>query len=225
LSRQKRGKPTDARDIQFLRQAIKSTGDSLEEYVQLFQPAGDCVTGDITPDYSRLNDHLISRLATQLPNCRFLFFVRDPIGRLWSQVNMRVRYEKAPSTVLTDLTAFKEITAEPVVRSHSFQSETIRQWRDIVGPERFRVFMMDDLIADPIGYRRAVFAHIGLNGDECTIEAGFNKKSKESKAPMPEAFRNYLVEYFGNEDENLSKATQGCRLSASANSSKMAVQV
>lgn len=224
LARRKRGPNWDDRDIQFLQLASKSTGEGLEEYVQLFQPAGDCVTGDITPDYCRLDENLISQLATHLPNCRFLFFVRDPIGRLWSQVNMRVRYEKASPLVLTDLPAFKQIAAQPVIRSQSFQSKIIQTWRAIVGPERFRVFLMDDLVADPVAYRRAVFAHIGLNGDECKIEAGFNKKGKEPKVPMPEGFRNFLTEYFGDEYENLSKATQGCRLSAESGAASVSVQ-
>lgn len=207
-SGQKKGEALDERDREFLRRMAHAkgavAGASLDEYLDLFEPAGEFVTGDVTPGYHALSEATISRLATGLPKCRFIFLMRDPVGRLWSQVNMMVRAEKCPAAALEDRRVFEEVVLGPRYVSPSFQSNAIHRWRHIVGSKRFAVFVMDELRLDPIGYRRAVFAHIGLNADECTIEAGYNRKTTERKTTMPDHYWDFLLEYFGEEYERLA---------------------
>jgi hypothetical protein len=207
-SGQKKGRPLDERDREFLRRAARAKGAaegaSLDEYLDLFEPAGEFVTGDVTPGYHALNEATISELATGLPNCRFIFLMRDPIGRLWSQVNMMVRAEKSAASALENRQVFERLVLGPQYVSHSFQSNAIRRWLDIIGSERFAVFVMDELRVDPVGYRRAVFAYIGLNADECAVEAGYNRKTNERKTAMPDHYWDFLLDYFGEEYEKLA---------------------
>jgi hypothetical protein len=63
---------------------------------------------------------------------------------------------------------------------------------------------MDELTVDPVGYRDAVFRHIGLDARECTIEPGFNRKAKELKIEIPDEYRELLRDYFAEEYERLS---------------------
>jgi hypothetical protein len=211
--RERRGRQVDERDLKFLQIASSLKGGkkalSIERYVQLFEPAGDLVTGDISPGYAILDERRISLLAEKLPNCRFIFLLRDPIGRLWSHVNMQVRRGNASEDALTHLDELKKSFQRPGFAKHSLQSESIRRWRDIIGDERFRVFVMDDLVSDPVAYRRAVFNHIGLDADACTIEAGFNEKASKSKERMPETHRGFLLDYFGHEYEELRQLVTG----------------
>jgi LPS sulfotransferase NodH len=195
-----------ARDRQFL-QRISRTGDpsDLDQYIKFFEVAGDLVTGDISPSYQRLDEEGIAALVKALPDCRIVDFVRDPIERLWSQVNMRVRNKRAAPTVLTQNREFERLIRSPIVVNHSFQSEAIRRWSEIAGPKRFRVFVLDDLLADAVAYRRAVFAHIGLNGDECPHVADYKRRADETKAIIPESHYKFLLDYLGAEYEALKQ--------------------
>jgi LPS sulfotransferase NodH len=196
----------NARDREFL-QRISQADDSsdLDQYVKLFEVAGDLVTGDISSSYQRLDDESIAALVKALPNCRIIDFVRDPIERLWSQVNMRVRNKRAAPTVLTQNREFERLVRSPIIVNHSFQSEAIRRWHQIAGPKRFSAFVLDDLLADAVAYRRAVFAHIGLNGDECLNDASYKRTTNEAKAIIPDSHRKFLLDYFGAEYEALKQ--------------------
>jgi hypothetical protein len=48
------------------------------------------VIGDVTPAYAVVSRKVFARMAALAPNVRFLFLLRDPIDRLWSQVRMRM---------------------------------------------------------------------------------------------------------------------------------------
>jgi LPS sulfotransferase NodH len=195
-----------ARDREFL-QRISQAGDppDLDQYVKFFEVAGDLVTGDISPSYQRLDEENVVALVKALPNCRIVDFVRDPIERLWSQVNMRVRNKRAAPAVLTQSREFERLVRSPIIVNHSFQSEAIRRWRKIAGSERFRAFVLDDLLADAAAYRRAVFAHIGLNGDECPHDANYKRKADETKAIIPDGHRKFLLDYFAAEYQALKQ--------------------
>jgi Sulfotransferase family len=49
------------------------------------------VVADITPGYSRLSQVTLGKMAGLLPDTRFVFFMRDPVARLWSHVRMLAR--------------------------------------------------------------------------------------------------------------------------------------
>lgn len=46
------------------------------------------VVGDITPAYATLSEASLSRMAGLAPMTRFVFLMRDPLDRLWSNIRM-----------------------------------------------------------------------------------------------------------------------------------------
>lgn len=72
-----------------LQRSASNTGDD-EEYLTFLQNgSGDKkVIGDITPAYATLTRVEFARMAQLSTNPRFLFLMRDPIDRLWSEVRM-----------------------------------------------------------------------------------------------------------------------------------------
>lgn len=207
------GRALDDRDREFLRRAatfqgVLDTAD-LTQYTRLFEPAGDLVTGDVSPANHRLGATAIAQLSRGLPDCKFLLLLRDPVARLWSQVNMQVRGGKASAEALTDPAQFEDLVKHPMFVEHSFQSQAIHRWREIVGEQRFRVFVMDDLVSDPPNYRRAIFSYIGLRADDCTIPADYNKKANDQKLPLPAVFYGFLNDYFAEEYDALDRLIGG----------------
>lgn len=55
----------------------------------LRENAGDAaVVGDMTPAYGLLPETSLARIVASVPGARFLFVMRDPIDRLWSNIRM-----------------------------------------------------------------------------------------------------------------------------------------
>ncbi|WP_380058443.1 sulfotransferase [Falsihalocynthiibacter sp. SS001] len=50
--------------------------------------SGAKVTTDITPSYGLLSGEWIKRLASIMPVTRFVYILRDPVDRLWSNIRM-----------------------------------------------------------------------------------------------------------------------------------------
>ena len=203
-----RGEDVDIRDVEFLRRIWFETTDAdasdPEVYRRLFSVAAGAVTGDISPQYARLGTAGIGTVVDQLPGTRFVYLVREPVARLWSQVTMEVRWGKYPHAVAEDPAALADFIRIPGVVTHSFQSRVIKRWDALVG-ERFAAFLMDDMIAVPTEFRKEIFAHIGVDGDLCRIRADHNKKDGQRKLELTPPLREVLEDYLGAERTELKR--------------------
>src|SRR5438093_12218865 len=99
-------RPRDERDLCFL-QSLKTLSArpyiDLENYARLFEPKGSLLSGDISPSYSALNDEVIQRVVSYLPNLKVIFLARDPVERAWSQLSMGVRLGMISPFDVTDI--------------------------------------------------------------------------------------------------------------------------
>jgi hypothetical protein len=210
----------DDRSIEFLQRVVevKKRPDDLAipDYVGLFEPAGSLVTGDVSPGYHRLTEEQLGSIASGLPHSKFIYLLRDPIDRLWSQANMRVRKSRASPSVLVDASEFAKEIRLPNFRSLAFQSEAVVRLSRLLDDDRFRMFVMDDLRDNPIEYRRAVFAFIGLNADDCSLAADYNRKDGNAKLPMSPEHRAVLEDYFSDEYPRLEPYVAKSRIATRA---------
>jgi len=83
----------DARDAEAWCQVIagKKTDDAA--YLGYLQDGlgAQKLIGDFTPAYGLLPAHALRRMATLLPDVRFVFLLRDPVSRVWSHTRMMAR--------------------------------------------------------------------------------------------------------------------------------------
>jgi len=209
-----RGTDVDLRDLEFLRRMCFDTTEDdagdFEAYRHLFEVAGSSMTGDVSPQYSLIGRNGIVRVLEGLPEARFLYMVREPVSRVWSQVCMQFNWSEIPAPrlasrlgtvppeVVTDPKVLADYIRIPGVVNHSFQSRVIERWSSLAG-DRFAAYLMDDLIALPAEFRRMVFAHIGLDGDRCTVAADHNKKELRRRFELTPPLRNVIEEYLGEE--------------------------
>jgi hypothetical protein len=202
------GRPLQEPDREFLDRVLAANAGTIAEYRSLFEPFEKWVTGDISPIYAKLSESEVEGLTEGLPACRFLLLLREPASRLWSNANMAVRMGTRPPAILSDLRAFERFANVRGRRFHSYPSSVIERWQRIAG-DRFRVFVMDDLIADPGGYRREVFAHLMLDGDKCAAPAGLNRKADDAKERMPPDIMAFLDRMFSEERRTLQSMVGG----------------
>ena len=75
--------------------------------------------------------------------------------------------------------------------SRSFQTDIVRRWRRFFPEERFGLFIMDDLIADPDLFRARVLTFLGADPEKRKGRRGadFNRKKDKAKIPLPDPVR------------------------------------
>jgi hypothetical protein len=132
----------DKRDASFIESMQDLRGRfylDLESYGRLFQHKGECLSGDISPAYSTLNDEIIDRVVEHFPNLKVVFLARDPVERAWSQLSMGVRLGMINKFDITDPEEVVCNLLPPGVLARSHPSKIVTRWKRYVRPENFRV--------------------------------------------------------------------------------------
>jgi hypothetical protein len=88
-----------------------------ENYKNLFQPSGTQISGEITPAYARLNNSTIEHIHRSMPNVKLIYFLRNPVERAWSQMNMYRRRSDVDRNIVYS-NVFKFLTYCRTKKSH-----------------------------------------------------------------------------------------------------------
>lgn len=116
----------------------------LSWYRSLFRAAGSRVSGEITPNYSRLSAEDVQWAGEALGDIRIIFLVRNPIERVWSHAQMVERAQRRPAS-----SAVGELLEKPAFRALSNYEGTIRNWVSTFGEDRFFLGQMEDIAFAP----------------------------------------------------------------------------
>lgn len=208
LREQARGNEVDRRDLEFLRRMWFETADDsagdLRLYRRLFWVADGAITGDVSPQYARLDRDRAAALLKGLPRVPVLYFVREPVGRVWSQICMMVHWGKIDPAVVERPEVLAEYLHRPGVAEMSFQSRVVEMWSELAA-DRFAVFTMGDMIAQPTDFRWRVFARIGLDAAQCELPADYNKKDGRPKPLLTVALQRVIEDFLADEPERLER--------------------
>ncbi len=201
-------------NIRFLRRyADYVLGEaSDEQYLGLFQPYARWVTGDMTPAYSVLDEDQVRAVDRLLPGGRYILSVREPVGRLWSQVNMNQRnrfrklHERVPDEddreeleSYLDDGRLEEMLAGEAFVGRSFLTRTWRTWEAVVG-KRLLVVHFDDLVRRTEAVLDRICAF--LDADPARSQPlPQNRKAGAVKLAMSPAHRAALEAFLGPEIE------------------------
>lgn len=138
-------------------------GGTDADYLKLFasKPQGR-LSGDITPNYSGMREDKIEHVRQVLPHAQIILLLRNPVERLWSAYNMRLRHDIRDSGPdadnLPDVDsirnaaqaemALQDYMHRPGVRGRSFPSVVYRKWSAVFGTGRVHVVLFEDFIAN-----------------------------------------------------------------------------
>src|SRR5437762_10925289 len=205
LSRTKASPRTrDQRDVRFL-ESIKSLSErpyiDLESYARLFEAKGSLLSGDISPTYSTLNDEIIQRVISYLPNLRVIFIARDPVERVWSQLSMGVRLGMISPFDVTDSDAVIRNLLNSGVLLLSYPSRVVARWKRYVHPDLFRVYFFDDLEENPAELRRSILLFLGADPNKPSgrLKADDNQDAKRDKLRFTDKVRSRVADFFEQE--------------------------
>jgi hypothetical protein len=207
LSRVRRASGTrcrDERDLRFLAK-LKSlsaeTSIDLDNYARLFEPKGSLLSGDISPNYSTLNNEVIRQVVGYFPNLKVIFLARDPVERVWSHLSMEVHYRQIEPFDATDIAEVNRNLLRRGMLLRSYPSAVVARWKRCVHPEQFRVYFFDDLQRNPAELRRSVLRFLGADPDKTSsrLTADYNSWARMEKLPLTNKVRSHLARFFKKE--------------------------
>ncbi len=207
LSRVQRGggpRRRDERDLRFLEGLKKLSaepGIDLENYGRLFEPKASLLSGDISPNYSTLNDEIIRQIVGYFPNLKVIFLARDPVERVWSHLSMEVHYRQIEAFDPTNIDELDRNLLRRGMLLRSYPSAVVARWKRHVRPEQFRVYFFDDLQSNPAELRRSIVRFLGADPDKPSsrLPADYNSWTKMEKLPLTNSVRSHLAKFFKKE--------------------------
>lgn len=163
-----------------------------QDYLEYFERIRDytskkCV-GEITPAYAMLPKAGFENIVALYPDARFLFVMRNPVERLWSNARMG---GQPPADVLR----FSLLDA---VRGRTEYGEAIRGILAVVPRERLHVSFYEEL-ADPLlgaEQMNRVYEFLDLSPHDVSEKAIQNKDGAAPAHDFDAALRRQLAEQF-----------------------------
>ena len=191
----------DRRFLEGLQALSAKPSIDLENYARLFEPKGPLLSGDISPNYSTLNEDVIRRIARNFPNLKVTFLARDPVERVWSHLSMEVHYGQIEPFDVTDIEQVNRQLRRRGMLLRSFPSEIVRRWKRYLHPHRFRICFFDDLQRNPTELRRSILYFLGADPDKPggRLTTHHNSWAGTEKLPLTEKVRSHLGQFFKKE--------------------------
>jgi hypothetical protein len=194
----------DERDLRFLESLKNLSAKSyidLEHYARLFEAKGSFLSGDISPNYSTLNNKVIRRIVRYFPALKVIFLARDPVERVWSHLTMEVRYHQIEPFDVTDIDAVNRNLLRRGMLLRSYPSAIVARWKRYVHPDRFRIYFFDDLRRNPTELRRSVLLFLGADpAKRCSrVTADHDSWGRKEKLPLTDEVRSHLAQFFKKE--------------------------
>nr|WP_241427583.1 sulfotransferase [Fertoeibacter niger] len=178
------------------------------------------LVADITPAYALLPEARLRDMACMAGDVRFVYLLRDPVSRLWSQVRMMAeRAAKAADAVPDAAFALMErvLRGEDAggALSRGDYVGAITRLRAAVAPQRLMLLTQDDMLTAPglarlcaflgIGVRAADFGHRVHEGAALAMTADHRARAQVLLMPqyefvarqfpaLPEAWRRNMGE-------------------------------
>jgi hypothetical protein len=131
-------------------------------YCGLFEPARrrGLLAGEITPDYSVVDETSLERLRALNPEVKLIYIMRDPVMRSWSAVMKRQR-----GTGLKDPPAAEEAIAyarSENVRSRSSYLDNIERFERVFRRDQIFYAFFERVSADPLGFASDILEFLGV---------------------------------------------------------------
>jgi hypothetical protein len=159
------GRVPDPVKLDLMRKYVLVQPKDFAWYRSLFEPAGERLTGDMTPAYATLSGSVVSRIRELLPDCRVIFIMRDPIERAWSHFRSNVEKAKLDVGRATPDTIRRHIDS-PSSQIRTAYTRTIEIWEQSFPRDRILYLFYDDLLADRDSFLGAVCRFLGIPFDQ-----------------------------------------------------------
>lgn len=189
----------DWENVAYLSSIMRSRGKFTEEwYEYIFSNApSDKVSGEITPEYSTLNSEAIAHMDKLCKKPVFIYIIRDPVERAWSQLKMNMvrngDYKKAVGITkrITNIDIFHRNIEHYSITDRANYKEYVPNW-DVL-EDRILYLPFGDIKAEPNNVLSRVSNFIGVSND-FDFTGADEKVHKGSGLKAPEIVKSHLQE-------------------------------
>lgn len=198
------------RDLRWLRR-FYDPHRTVTWYRRLFDEFTDGrVSGDITPAYSTLDDRGVDFVSRVLdPTCRIFVILRNPVERIWSGIKMTYRWKQENIASLSADAIHRDMLA-PSNRLRTDYVGILRRWQQRF-PDRFQVFLYDDLQEDPTGFLHGIQDYIGVDRHAASATLSMRSNADGKALKMPPALKSRLLELYQPDIELLERELSSIR--------------
>jgi hypothetical protein len=170
--------------------------------------------GEITPQYSILDEEGVARIHSLMPNARILFLMRNPIERVYAASVWRLHMLIARNLLKgqTVEAATEEQLFEgfdyPEVRAETDYIQILKKWQRFYPEDQIFVGFIEDVNLHPIRLLRHVYRFLGVDPSYAQ-EAKKGKVNARSPKQMPASAATHLARRYHEDLELLSERFGG----------------
>jgi hypothetical protein len=114
-------------------------------YASVFEPKKGKVAGEITPAYSVLDRDRVVHVHSIVPDAKIIFFMRNPIERVWSQTVMSFdKAEKRSAESVSEEELFQRTERDSMWKLSNYL-RTFENWGAFYPEERIFVGFLEDI--------------------------------------------------------------------------------
>ncbi|WP_428929896.1 sulfotransferase family protein [Marinibacterium sp. SX1] len=159
-------------------------------YREIFAAAGSKIAGEMTPEYSLLDDTGIAHILGLAPDARFIFMMRDPIERCWSHVRM-IHHRTPPCGI-----PLEELALLDDICDRADYPAILDRWRRHVPGDRLLTLFMDDVARRPLDLLRETIGFLGLDFDPALFPQAQKKVHEGEALDIPDGIYERMKERF-----------------------------
>jgi Sulfotransferase family len=138
-------------------------------YASLFEQAKGRVSGEITPQYSILDEATVAHIYKLMPSAKIIFLMRNPIERVYAASVWRLHLLIARNIVRGQTVAaatdaqLSDGFDHPEVRAETSYLEIMEKWRCFYPDEQIFVGFIEDIHFYPVRLLRHIYRFLGID--------------------------------------------------------------
>ena len=177
-------------------------------YASVFEPKKGKVAGEITPAYSVLDREKVAHVHSVMPDARLIFFMRNPIERVWSQTVMSFDKAEKGSAQSADEDELLRRVERGSAWKLSNYLRTFENWGAFYPGERFFVGFLEDTSYLPGELLASLYEFLGVDP---SFEPPLTNKKVHSRSAdtMPTKIAVHLARSYHEEISHLSERFGG----------------
>lgn len=137
------------------------------------------VVGEVTPAYATLSPQSFEAMRSVAPKTKFIFIMRDPISRLWSNLRMRANnrvegYDKILAHAEGDWAKVQKGGLKGVMRRSDYM-KTLEALKSTIAPEAVHYEFYEDLFESGVA---RVCSFLDIDDVPAPVETSINEGAK-----------------------------------------------
>jgi len=148
---------------------FREPGD--EWYLRLFWEGKEKICGEITPDYSLLEEKDVEHVASLLPDVKILFLMRNPLDRVLSQLRYHMDGRALPCLGKASPHELVKFAVEEGQMARGDYPRILDTWSRYFPSKNIHCVFYEDICERPRKVLEEILSFIGAN-PECFPDAG-----------------------------------------------------